>query len=596
MNFRTKLLITLIPIAVIAAGSIAVISSISASKNIIRIQKASMETIVKKTLNELSSWTANRERDVKIFAENPVLIAVCMKNNMENNIEKAKQKLKYFHEISPFYENIFLADPDGKILIDSINSKLTGIDISQIPEYAVNVSKAKAGEVWIGNVSKSPATGQPVFLVTAPIIKNGNIIGIIGTSIDLNFFSDDFIANIKLGKTGYLFMADSKGTLLAHPDKSLIFKLNLNSFDFGKVFIAQKNGVLEYFWKGKMKIAVFKTNKNKNWLVVATVTQDEFLESVNNIKYISAVSGTLSILFMVCAILFSTGKTFTVIRQTIDSITLASSEIKQAADEVSSSSQELADGASRQAAALEETSATLEQLSAYSKEAAKMTDGAEALMNRNVAKTAHSLKALKELTHDMGMIEEDSSEIGSVTKTIDEIAFQTNLLALNAAVEAARAGEAGAGFAVVADEVRHLALKAGNAARDSQELLEGMRNRIVTGANALRKMSNDFGAIVESATIMGEKTVSITTASKEQSISIQQVSKASGEIDEITQIMASNAEESAAASEQLLAQAKSMYHLVVNLSSITGTRMKKSAKQIFLGSIGAMIKKFKKNN
>ncbi|ANX01594.1 chemotaxis protein [Thermoclostridium stercorarium subsp. leptospartum DSM 9219] len=48
-------------------------------------------------------------------------------------------------------------------------------------------------------------------------------------------------------------------------------------------------------------------------------------------------------------------------------------------------------------------------------------------------------------------------KIGTLTKTIKEIASQTNLLALNASIEAAHAGEAGKGFTVVANEIRGLA-------------------------------------------------------------------------------------------------------------------------------------------
>lgn len=77
-------------------------------------------------------------------------------------------------------------------------------------------------------------------------------------------------------------------------------------------------------------------------------------------------------------------------------------------------------------------------------------------------------------------LSEQSHRIGSIVRSIQEIAKQTNMLALNATIEAARAGEQGRGFAVVADEVRRLA---GRANESSEQI-----GKIVT---SLQQASSD---------------------------------------------------------------------------------------------------------
>ncbi|MDO6634554.1 methyl-accepting chemotaxis protein [Pseudoalteromonas carrageenovora] len=79
-------------------------------------------------------------------------------------------------------------------------------------------------------------------------------------------------------------------------------------------------------------------------------------------------------------------------------------------------------------------------------------------------------------------LKENSENIRSILKMVEEFSDQTNLLALNAAIEAARAGEAGRGFAVVADEVRTLSIKVSGATRQISDFINQM-NELVNETN-----------------------------------------------------------------------------------------------------------------
>lgn len=91
------------------------------------------------------------------------------------------------------------------------------------------------------------------------------------------------------------------------------------------------------------------------------------------------------------------------------------------------------------------------------------------------------VKEVQQITHLLGSfsstvagLKENSENIRSILKMVEEFSDQTNLLALNAAIEAARAGEAGRGFAVVADEVRNLSVKVNDATRQISDFINQM--------------------------------------------------------------------------------------------------------------------------
>jgi methyl-accepting chemotaxis protein len=248
----------------------------------------------------------------------------------------------------------------------------------------------------------------------------------------------------------------------------------------------------------------------------------------------------------------------------------AADQVTSAATEISSASQNLADGASQQASSLEETSASLEELAAMVRQNADHANEAEVITRAASQTMGQANESMKRLTTSMGEITQASEEIRKIIKTIDEIAFQTNLLALNAAVEAARAGEAGAGFAVVADEVRNLAMRAGEAAKNTAGLIEGTVQKIKGGAELVNKTNLDFREVATSARKIGELVGEIAAASKEQSQGLGQINQAMNQMDRLTQTNASSAEQTASAAEEMNGQARHMKEFVSDLQAVVG--------------------------
>ena len=249
------------------------------------------------------------------------------------------------------------------------------------------------------------------------------------------------------------------------------------------------------------------------------------------------------------------------LRNSLQQINSSAEQVSLGAEQVSNSSQALAQGASEQAGSIEELAVSINEIAQSVKDADSAVDSSRqaALVGQKLEECDGQMETLMKSIHE---VKNNSGKITGIVRQIEDIAFQTNILALNAAVEAARAGDAGRGFSVVAEEVRRLATKTAGASKLTAELVEKNSDAVSDGMDAVNLTAQTLKTSVEGARQVSHKMDKISETSVQQADAITQIRKSVELISEIVQGNSATSEESAAASEELSAQAQLLKELV----------------------------------
>jgi methyl-accepting chemotaxis protein len=522
------------------------------------------------------SWVDNRKNDVLVWSAQSVLMSLLglsgdtSESGSAMLLREINGMLKEYKKAHPYFEEIGLSQRNGVVLTTSNSEVNADMVTDKTIKNETFFQKAMTGKFVMTEVRAGSQSGKPTFVLAAPVINtqfdSKEVIGVLYAVVDLPYFTEKFVEPIKIGSSGYVFIIDKRGMVIAHPDKSKIMQTNLGQdANFGQTMLQQTEGLIRSDFGGQKSMVAFKREPSLGWSVAAVASVDELMAPVRSLAMLNIVINFVILLAAMIVVILVAAKITRPIQKITESLNTVASEVSGAAKQVSESSQHLAQGAAEQASSIEETSASLEELSSMSHHNADNAREASNLSHEAHNAATNGSQSMKKLVKSMEGINQSSREVAKVAKGIEEIAFQTNLLALNAAVEAARAGDAGKGFAVVAEEVRNLAQKAAEHAKTTSKLITESSDRTRDGSVQASEADAALTGILDRVEKVVSLVSEIAAASTEQAKGIEQINNAVSMMDKVVQQNSASSEESAAASEELSSQAFQLKSLIGTL-------------------------------
>ena len=282
------------------------------------------ETALGSVNNALNTWISDQINLISMISTDENVINACLDPQDATKRENAFLFVDRFYKSYGYYENIPVAsrfqenEPfqimvndnpvdivSGAFFVDTVGDSTLGkgSDKSYITASFSGIKD------YISVVYPSILRGNPIFVISEPVYSGEVVVGAALIAPQMDYFTDIFVQDQKIGKTGYMIFFDDRGMLIAYPDKTQI--LNQDSIEiFSPItsriiageesfFAMDANGEKRFFIGEKISLPT--DNIENEWYMVVSIAESEVYEGSRSFSvkiYFAAI-----ILFIVLILL-----------------------------------------------------------------------------------------------------------------------------------------------------------------------------------------------------------------------------------------------------------------------------------------------------
>ncbi len=238
--------------------------------------------------NELNTFFQQYLKSVSHLSVNPQVLNTIADADATHSITQAND----YSSVLQYMVNMQQEDSDNimAVWIASIKANV----LTQSDGYTSGSEFEITSREWYSVAqTKSPmltkpyidaSTGQTIVSAAAPVIdsKSGKVIGMAGLDLSLAHVGE-ILSQCTIGDTGYVIMTASDGTIIYHPDSSLIQK-SLGSLDISSnvtnLVSSGKDGFVKYSINGSTKYGFVTPIDDTGYVVFSSLSSGEYSQSL----------------------------------------------------------------------------------------------------------------------------------------------------------------------------------------------------------------------------------------------------------------------------------------------------------------------------
>ncbi len=290
-SIKAKLIIYFSAVILVASAMLSILSVTKASKALTEDTEKALNTMAADAARLTKSRIDIQMETMEMIATSDSILS------MDWNIQQPTLQRQLART---GFLDIGVVSPDG-------TARYTDGSTSQLGDRDY-IKKAFDGVMNVSDLILSRVTNEIVLMYAVPIEKDGKIIGVLVGRRDGNALSS-ITDGSGFGESGYAYMINSTGTVVAHPDKEKVLSqwnpieavksdetLKSVAAEF-ETILREKSGVSTYSFSGRDLYSAFAPVKETDWTIVVTANKSEVLASIPELQ--KSIIITLAVILLV---------------------------------------------------------------------------------------------------------------------------------------------------------------------------------------------------------------------------------------------------------------------------------------------------------